>query len=84
MLEITFRKGRPLAAYVHLGSKSRKSSRTRELSPTILGDFARNGDLLGLEILAFDRVTLSRINKVLVSCGAEPLAKRELATLRAA
>jgi hypothetical protein len=40
-------------------------------------------ELLGLEILAFDRATISRINPVLVACGSLALAPKELAPLRA-
>jgi hypothetical protein len=84
MLEITFRSGRPLAGYLHFAKKSAKARATRELAPNLVGDFGGRGELLGLEVLAFDKATLSRINRVLASCGVEPLAERELATLRAA
>jgi hypothetical protein len=39
---------------------------------------------LGLEILAFDRTTLKRINEVLVEHGIPKLAPSDLAPLRAA
>ena len=83
-LEITFRKGRPLAAYLHLGSARRKASATRELAPSLVGDFGKGEELLGLEILAFDKATISRINRVLVSHGHAALPAQELAPLRAA
>jgi uncharacterized protein DUF2283 len=83
-LEITFRKGRPLAAYLHLSSVRRKAGATRELAPNVLGDFDKRGTLLGLEILAFDRATVARINDALVSCGYRALPAKELAPLRAA
>lgn len=51
MLEITFQKGRPLAAYLHLSSARRKAGTTRQLAPSLLltptlvdrsvGEFAR-------------------------------------------
>jgi hypothetical protein len=84
MIEITFRKGRPLAAYLHLSSARRKAHATRKLAPSLVGDFDKRGSLLGLEILAFDTVTVSRINEVLVSCGCHALAAKELAPLHAA
>ena len=83
-LEVTFREGRPLAAYLHLSSARRKAGTTRELAPSLVGDFDRRGALLGLEILAFDRATISRINPVLVSCGCRALPAKTLAPLRAA
>ncbi len=84
MLEITFQKGRPLAAYLHLTTARRKAAVTRELAPSLIGDFGKRGELLGLEILAFDRATLARINPVLVACGHPALPAKELAPLRAA
>ena len=84
MIEITFRKGRPLAAYLHLSSARRKAHSTRKLAPSLVGDFDKQGALLGLEVLAFDRTTVSRINRVLVSCGCPALPAKELAPLRAA
>ncbi len=84
MLEITFQKGRPLAAYLHLSSARRKAGTTRQLAPCLLGDFDKRGALLGLEILAFDKATIARINQVLLSCGCPALPAKELAPLRAA
>ena len=84
MIEITFQKGRRLAAYLHLSSARRKAHTTRKLAPSLVGDFDKRGALLGLEILTFDRTTVSRINEVLVSCGCAALPAKELAPLRAA
>jgi hypothetical protein len=84
MLEIAFRKGSRLAAYLHLSSARRKAHATRKLARSVVGDFDKQGGLLGLEILAFDRPTVSRINVVLVSCGCPALSPKELAPLRAA
>jgi len=84
MLEITFRRGRPLAAYLHLVSARRKAGKTRELAPCLVGDFDKRGALLGLEILAFDKTTVARVNDVLVSCGCPALPAKELAPLRVA
>ncbi len=84
MLEVTFRNGRPLAAYLHLAAARRKAGTTRKLAPSVIGDFDKRGALLGLEILAFDKATLGRINEILVACGHRPLPARELAPLRAA
>lgn len=83
-LEITFRKGRPFAAYLRLGGARERSIRTRELAPSLLVDFDDAGAPLGLEILAFDQATISRINEVLVSLGHAALPELELAPLRAA
>jgi hypothetical protein len=84
VLEMTFQKGRPLAAYLHLSSARRQAGATRQLAPSLLGDFDKRGALLGLEILAFDKATIARINQVLLACGRPALPAKELAPLRAA
>jgi len=84
MLEMTFRRGRPFAAYLHLGPTGTKAKRTRKLAPSLIGDFDKNGELLGLEILAFDRGTVARINPILEAHGRAALPAKELAPLRAA
>ena len=84
MLEVTFRRGRPLAAYLRLDGSRSAVATTRELSPNLIGDFAEGGSLLGLEILAFDAATVGRINELLAAHGHAALEDRELAPLRAA
>jgi hypothetical protein len=39
-LEITFWKGRPLAAYLCFASPRPRASKTRELAPSLIGDFS--------------------------------------------
>ncbi len=84
MLEITYRKGRPLAAYLRLGTTGGRVAATRELAPRLIGDFDEAGQLRGLEILAFDANTLANINEVLAAHGAPAVPERELSPLRAA
>jgi uncharacterized protein YuzE len=83
-LEITFRKGRPFAAYLRLEGPRAKVKRTKEAAPSLLVDFDEAGRALGVEILAFDTTTVARINDVLVSLGHAALPDQELAPLRAA
>jgi uncharacterized protein YuzE len=84
MLEISFRKGRPLAAYLRLEGARSKSVRTHEAAPSLLVDYDAEGRALGIEVLAFDEATLARINDVLKQLGHAPLPKQELAPLYAA
>jgi hypothetical protein len=84
-LEMTFRKGKPLAAYLHLPRAGGvKSARTEEMAPGILTDFAANGEPIGLEITAPTQVTAEQINAVLTRLGLAPIAPEELAPLNAA
>jgi Protein of unknown function (DUF2283) len=83
-LEISFRKGKPFAAYLRLEGPRAHVTRTREVAPSLIVDFDDGGRALGLEILAFDVATIARINEVLVSVGHDALPEQELAPLRAA
>jgi hypothetical protein len=83
-LEVTFRKGKPLAAYLRLQGPRATVKVTKEAAPSLLVDFDEGGRVLGLEILAFDNWTVARINDVLLSIGYAALSEEELASLRAA
>jgi hypothetical protein len=84
-LEITFRHGRPLAAYLYLPREGdEKSARTEQVAPGLLIDFAANGRPIGLEITAPGRVSTALINQVLADLGLSPLSDADLAPLKAA
>ncbi|GAC1581724.1 MAG: hypothetical protein NVS3B20_12450 [Polyangiales bacterium] len=83
-LEITFRKGKPFAAYLRLEGPRTKCHRAPEVVPSLLVDFDEAGRALGVEILSFDEATVARINDLLVSIGHAALPEQELAPLRAA
>jgi hypothetical protein len=84
-LEVTFRQGRPLAAYLYLPRATGvKSSRTTEGAAGVLVDFAASGTPIGLEITAPTQVTVAQINAVLPQLGLTPMAPEELAPLTAA
>jgi uncharacterized protein YuzE len=84
-LEVTYRHGRPLAAYLYLPQRpGQKSYRTKELAPGLLVDYARNGAAIGIEITAPKKTTLIRLNRVLTEIGQEKLKRADLAPLRAA
>jgi uncharacterized protein YuzE len=84
-LEVTFRKGKPLAAYLYLPrSVGAKSDRTEEAFPGVLVDFSANGKPIGLEIITPTSVTVSQINVVLTKLGLAAISPEELAPLQAA
>jgi hypothetical protein len=84
-LEITFRHGRPLAAYLYLPREgNEKSARTEQAAPGLLVDFAAGGRPIGLEITAPSEVSPATINRVLVDLGLSKLPDADLAPLRAA
>lgn len=84
-LEVTFRHGRPLAAYLYLprsaGDKSHKTSR---VEPGLVVDFSRRGRPIGIEITAPAKITVSALNKVLRALGQPAVTRADLAPLRAA
>jgi len=84
-LEVTFRHGRPIAAYYYLPRRTRdKSYRTRRVEPGLVIDFTRAGKPIGIEILAPDKLTLAVFNRVLRKLGFPTLKRADLAPLVAA
>lgn len=81
-LEVTFRHGRPLAAYYYLPRHPNdKSRRTRRVEPGLVIDFTRDGKPIGIEIVAPDKLTLAVFNRVLRELGFAPLKRADLAPL---
>lgn len=84
-LEVTFRKGRPIAAYYYLPrSPGQKSHRTMLVDPGMVVDFSRNGKPIGIEITAPDKISLSAINRVMKQLGLAAVKRADLAPLLAA
>ena len=84
-LEVTYRQGKPLAAYLYLPRESGdKSSRTVKVEPGLLIDFAADGRAIGIEITSPANVTLAGINVALAKANQEPLTSRDLTPLVAA
>lgn len=84
-LEVTFRRGKPLAAYYYLGRRpGQKSFKTRRVEPGMVIDFDRKGRPIGIEITAPSKLALTVINRVLREHGLSPLRRSDLAPLLAA
>jgi uncharacterized protein YuzE len=84
-LEVTFRHGRPLAAYYYLPrDASQKSARTRRVEPGLVIDFTAEGQAIGIEITAPAKVSLATLNAVLKELGQALASEADLAPLRAA
>lgn len=83
-LEITFRKGKPLAAYLYLSSTSGvRSLRTEPRDAGLLVDFGPEDRPIGIEITAPEQITAVQINEVLRSLGLSPMAEQDLSPLEA-
>nr|VFK04702.1 MAG: Protein of unknown function (DUF2283) [Candidatus Kentron sp. H] len=84
-LEVTFRRGHPLAAYLYLPrGKGDKSVRTEKAEPGMVIDFGPNGRAIGIEMTAPKRITASLLNRLLTELGAPPITGEDLAPLEAA
>ena len=84
-LEVTFRGGRPLAAYLYLPrASSDRSHRTERVEPGLVIDFNRHGKPIGIEMTAPTKVSASALNRVLRRLGLPVVTREDLAPLRAA
>ncbi len=84
-LEVTFRHGRPLAAYLYLPrDPGEKSCRTSKADPGLIVDWNDRGKPIGIEITAPARLTVAAINRLLEDLGLAQMEDSELAPLRAA
>ncbi len=84
-LEVTFRNGRPIAAYYYLPRREgQKSYRTMRVEPGMVVDFSRSGKPIGIEITTPSAVTLAAFNRVLRELGLATLKRADLAPLLAA
>lgn len=84
-LQVTYRKGRPFAAYIYLSRRpGDKSVRTEEVTPDLLIDYAEDGRPLGIEIVTPEAVPTEEILGVFDRLGLGRPPDDELAPLRAA
>ena len=85
-LQVTYRKGRPFAAYLHLSHETgQKSAKTAPSADGLLVvDYAQNGKPIGVEITAPTAVPLDRLNRLLADLGETPLSEHDYVPVRAA
>jgi hypothetical protein len=85
-LQVTYRKGKPFSAYLHLSHQTgEKSARTVPSGDGLLVvDYSQNGKAIGVEITAPSAVPLERVNRVLADLGETPLSEHDYLPVRAA
>ena len=84
-LEVTYRKGRPLAAYYYLPrEEGDRSVRTEKAEAGLLVDFTADGRAIGIEIASPSSLDLSELNRILEKLGQAPVGREDLAPLVAA
>jgi uncharacterized protein YuzE len=84
-LEVTYRKGKPVAAYYYLPRLvGQRSVRTRRVEPGLVIDYAKDGKPIGVEITAPSALSVAALNRVLRELGVEPVRREDMAPLIAA
>ena len=85
-LQVTYRKGRAFAAYLHLShATGEKSTKTVASSDGLLVvDYNHAGQAVGVEITAPHAVSLDRLNQLLAELGETPLAEQDYSPVMAA
>ena len=84
-LEVTYRRGRPLAAYLYLPRQPGDVSvRTERVQGGLLVDFSADGRPLGIEIPSPSRFELSAVNETLLGLGLEGVPPEDFSPLVAA
>jgi hypothetical protein len=84
-LEVTYRQGKVLAAYLDLPrSPEDRSARVGAQGPGYLVDWTEEGRPIGMEMPSPSLVTLEGLNRVLAELHLEPAAPSEVAPLSAA
>jgi hypothetical protein len=84
-LEVTYWRGRAVAAYYYLPRRpGQKSVRTRRAEQGLVIDLARGGQPIGIEITAPSKVSLASLNRLLRELGFTSLTREDLAPLLAA
>jgi hypothetical protein len=84
-LEVTYRNGKPVAAYYYLPRlPNQRSARTRRAEAGLVVDYARGGRPIGVEITAPAALSVAAFNRVLRELGVEPVRRQDMAPLIAA
>lgn len=84
-LQVTYRGGRPFAAYIYLAhAPGTKSTRTEQIGPELVIDYAADGSPLGIEVISPGYVAEEEIRAAFSRLGLDPPAPDELTPLRAA
>ena len=86
-LQITYRKGKPFAAYIYLSlshQHSQKSVRTEAVTEDLLIDYAQDDTPLGIEVVSPGVVSIDEIQGIFDRLGLGRLEPAELELLKAA
>ncbi len=78
-LEVTYRKGKPFAAYLYLPRMPGDTSvRTERRAPGLVIDFADDDRAIGIEIASPAKISLEAINRTLMEIDQDPVTEQEV------
>ncbi len=81
-LEVTYRHGRPMAAYLYLERRPGDvAARTEKVGEGLLLDVSEDGRPIGIEITSPGRASLEALNRALESVHLAPLSSEDVAPL---
>ena len=81
-LEVTYRRGKPLAAYLYcVSAEEADVASTRRVHPALVADFAKDGSLIGVEIVYPSRITRTELLQVLRELHVTEVTEEELAPI---
>ena len=84
-LEVTYRKGLPLAAYYYLPRRDGDvAARSEAHEGGYVVDYAADGRVIGIELTTPADLVVAELNRLLASLGQRPVDRQELAPLVAA
>ena len=84
-LEITYRKGKPLCAYLYLSRKpNEQSAHTQKYKDGIIIDFDARNNPIGIEMTAPSLASASEINTLLEKLHISSISEEDLLPLKAA
>ena len=84
-LEVTYRRGRAIAAYYYLPRRpGQHSVRTRRVDACLMVDYARGGRPIGVEITNPGALSVTAFNRVLRELGFASVSRDDVAPLIAA
>jgi hypothetical protein len=81
-LEVTYRRGKPLAAYLYLPRQTGDTiARVVSFGPFYKVDYTAEAVPIGVEVLAPGQITLETLNEVLAKIGQPSVTLTEVAPL---
>jgi uncharacterized protein YuzE len=83
-LEVTYRRGKPFAAYLYLDRRPGDKAARSERREDFVVDFASDGRVIGIELIRLSQIRLGALNEALSAAKTVSLVPDDLAPLSAA